>query len=550
MEGRSIEDLESIVLGLRARIREAGAQASLDEVVSSLAQHFELNDEALAHLSHRHLASQDAYLAQEVRNHQVQLSTRVEGLPSAGVIISDKGVVLAVNQDAARHFGIDCGDSIAALGVAQSDFVAFMQRCSEAPDAQALLVAHPTRHEERAVLAGRHAPELGAYVISSVTWAWPPALLEDVRRVFSLTAREAAVLTDMMSGQSAGQIAQRSGRAVGTVRQQIKAVLAKLEVSSQAQALALIASLTVSWQRLSDVSPVEAGDLHRQILTSGSRRIGTRGFGVPGGQPVLLVHGAVFGVGDLTVERDAARAAGLWVLAAEKPGYGRTTPASGDVVDAMVDDILVMLDHAGIERTAIVAHDVGTIAAFRLAYRAPDRVIGIVAAPATPPMRSWSQTREMPSGHRIHAWAAQRVPRLMEMMITLGVGQIQRQGVSILPNLFFGDCDFDRMAWSAFDNSRALGSIYRLMAAHDAHGFRRDMVLTNADWSHWATGLDLPVELFHGRESRTVSFNAVTQFAASLPNTRVTLVEGGGHTLPLTHSAMIYECATSMMGRL
>src|SRR5690606_22454341 len=132
---------------------------------------------------------------------------------------------------------------------------------------------------------------------------------------------------------------------------------------------------------------------------------------------------------------------------------------------------LVMLDHAGIERTAIVAHDVGTIAAFRLAYRAPDRVIGIVAAPATPPMRSWSQTREMPSGHRIHAWAAQRVPRLMEMMITLGVGQIQRQGVSILPNLFFGDCDFDRMAWSAFDNSRALGSIYRLMAAHDAHGF-------------------------------------------------------------------------------
>lgn len=533
--------MESIVLVLREQIRVSGAQANLDDIVSSLADHFEQNDEALAQLSARHLATQDNYLAQSLKNRQTDLSARVENVSDAAMIVSGSGVVLAANRAALHHFGLDSGDTIASMGVAQLDFAVFVQRCNEATDGQALFVAHPPSNQERTVLAGQYLAELDAYVVLSITWSWPPALLDEIRRLFGLTEREAAILTDMMSGQSAGQIAVRGGRALGTVRQQIKAVLAKLEVNSQAQALALVASTAMSWQRLSaSPQPSAREDFQFRTLANGRRRIGIRGFGLPGGQPVLLVHGAVFGVGDLAVERAAARDAGLWVLAAERPGYGRTSPESGDLVETMVDDMLALLDHTGVDRTIILAHDIGTIAAFRFAYRAPQRVMGIVAAPATPPMRSWSQTMDMPSSHRIYAWAAQRVPRLMEMMITLGVSQIQRQGASIMPELFFGGCDFDRQAWSPPENASALGSIYRLMAAQDAHGFRRDMLLTNADWSPWANGLKVPVELLHGSKSRTVSLNAIDQFAASLPNARVLIVEDGGHTLPLTHAPLIF----------
>ncbi len=534
--------MESIVLVLREQIRESGSQANLDDIVSSLGEHFEQNDEALAHLSARHLAPQDTFLAQSLKDREAELSLRVKSVPDAAMILSCNGVVLAANQAAVHHFGLDCGDSIIALGVAQIDFAAFVQRCGAAFDGQALFVAHPPNSPERLILAGRRMPELDAFLVSAITWSWPPALLEEVRRLFSLTEREAIILTNMMSGQSAGQIAERDGRALGTVRQQIKAVLAKLEVSSQAQALALIASTAMSWHRLSVTPFLGSGDnVQFLTLTRGRRRIGIRGFGLPGGQPVLLVHGAVFGVGDLAVERAAARDAGLWVLAAEKPGYGRTSPESSDLVDTMVDDMLALLDHAGVQRTVVLAHDAGTIAAFRLAYRSPDRVIGIVAAPATPPMRSWSQTKDMPRSHRIHAWAAQRVPRLMDMMVTLGVSQIQRQGVSIMPELFFGGCDFDRLAWSPSEKANALGAVFRLMAAQNAHGFRRDMLLTNIDWSHWAHGMEVPVELLHGQKSRTVSLNAITHFAASLPKARVVTVEDGGHTLPLTHPALAFE---------
>jgi pimeloyl-ACP methyl ester carboxylesterase/DNA-binding CsgD family transcriptional regulator len=509
--------------------------------VHSLAGHFEHNGELLAHLSLEHLASQESRLARSLRDKQALLDKCVESLLDAAVVFSNGGSVLATNRTAVRHFRVARGDSIADLGVSKSDFSAFMARCQAASDSQALLLAHAPDQHERSILAGRYLPELNAYLISEVTWSWPPALLDELRRLFSLSEREAAILTDMLSGLAAQQIAERDGRALGTVRQQIKAVLAKLEVSSQAQALALVASTALSWHRLCAHSPSNAHDNFQVLtLTSGQRRIGVRGFGLPGGRPVLLVHGAMFGVGDHAAERAAARQAGLWVLAAEKPGYGRTSPAQGDSVETMVEDMLALLDHAGIERTVVIAHDVGTIAAFRLAYRAPNRVAGIIAAPTSPPMRSWSQTEDMPSSHRIHAWASQRVPRLMNMMITLGVSQIQRQGVSIMPDLFFGGCEFDRRIWAKTQNGDALPSIFRLMAAHNASGFRQDMLLTNLDWSHWSSGLNVPARLFHGGKSRTVSMGAVRHFASSLPRAEAIIVEDGGHTLPITHAELIF----------
>lgn len=519
--------------------------------MSSLAAHFEENDEALAQLSLQHLAPQDSRVAQSLRERQTALTRRVDSLLDAAIVFSSNGVVLAANRTAAHRFGLASGDPIAALGVSKVDIATFMARCDAASDRQALLVAHPPSQYERSILAGRYVPELDAYLVSAGIWSWPPALLDEFRRLFGLTEREAAILTDMMSGQGAQQIAERDGRALGTVRQQIKAVLAKLEVTTQAQALALVASTALSWHRLSAGSLSGPGeDFQVLTLVNGHRRIGVRGFGLPGGRPVLLVHGAMFGVGDLAIERAAAREAGLWVLAAEKPGYGRTTPAHGDVVETIVDDMLTLLDHTGIERTVVLAHDVGTIAAFRFAYRAPQRVSAILAAPVSPPMRSWAQTEDMPSTHRIHAWAAQRVPRLMNMMITLGVGQIQRQGVSIMPDLFFGGCEFDRLAWTMSDNADALRSIYSLMAAQNAHGFRQDMLLTNLDWSEWARGLDVPVRLFHGGKSRTVAEGAVHHFAASMPNADVVTVEDGGHTLPLTHSGLIFDQISGLDCRL
>lgn len=57
-------------------------------------------------------------------------------------------------------------------------------------------------------------------------------LLQDT---FDLTARESEVCADLLAGQSPAQIAERSGRALKTVRNQIQAVHDKIGVTTQAE---------------------------------------------------------------------------------------------------------------------------------------------------------------------------------------------------------------------------------------------------------------------------------------------------------------------------
>lgn len=543
-------DLVAEVLGLREQIRKGDPGTGFHELVGSLAKRFEHQDDALAALAARYLAPTRHALDHSLMVRKRAIETVVDAYAMAAVVLSPGGIVLAANPEAVRDFNLVPGDNVGVFEVTRSHYEAFVDRCRNGERGTSMLVGGHTPNVSRLVLAGRRLIEHDAYLLTIVSWAWPDGLMGNLRQVFGLTAREGAVLDAMMSGHGAEDIAVRDGRSLGTIRQQIKAILSKLGVGTQSQAVALVAAASSAWHRLQQPRPDSPSrvdsTLDLSTISCDNRTIGVRSFGRYDGAPVVLVHGALFGIGELAAERASASAAGLRILAAEKPGYGRTDMSSGrDQVDAMARDILLMMDRNNVERTVLIAHDIGTIVAFWLAKLAPERIAAIVAAPATPPMLSWSQTDDMPKAHRIHAWAAQRVPKLMDMLITLGLAQVHRQGVSILPDLFFGGCDFDRQTWSQPQHALALDGTYRLIAAQDARGFRQDMLLTNLDWSDWGLQLRMPVDLLHGAMSRTVSRQAVEQFAAGLPAGRFSLVADGGHTLPLTHAALIYERAAA-----
>lgn len=547
-------DLVAEVLGLREQIREGDPGLGFHQIVCSLADRFEHQDDALAALAARYLTPGRHALNRSIVERRRAIEAAVADFATPAIIVSSSGVVLAVNAAALGQLNVELGCDVGVLGLGQKDFGAFVDRCCGADPQSSMLLGHHMLNHQRLVLAGRRLPQHDVYLLTAVNWAWPDGLMDNFGQAFELTAREGVILDAMMAGYSAEDIASRDGRSLGTIRQQIKAILGKLGVGTQSQAVALVAAASSAWHQLQKLDPVASRGSDNPPELSAIRRstrtIGVRSFGRPDGSPVVLVHGAMFGIGETENERATASAAGLRVLAAEKPGYGRTDAWPGhNQAEAMAQDVLFMMDQRGVERTVVIAHDIGTLVAFWLARLAPERIVAIVAAPATPPMRSWSQTADMPKAHRIYAWAAQRVPKLMDMLVSLGLAQVHRQGVTILPDLFFGGCDFDRETWSQPRFAAALNGSYRLIAAQDANGFRQDMLLTNMDWSEWGRQVQVPVDLLHGALSRTVSANAVQQFAASLPSGQLHLIEDAGHTMPLTHAGLIYEHAARQVAR-
>ena len=439
---------------------------------------------------------------------------------------SDGGLV-DCNARASLLFGIDPATARLAelgerLGAAASGEVFFEV---ESPSGEAVL------------LHGLLLPDGRVWQIEEVCGGAGAGLREAIAACWSLTPTEADIAQALLAGRTSEEIAQTSGRALGTVRQTIKSVLAKLKVHSRAQAVARMAALAAA--RIARPARAEDAVARRCTLRvpGHPQPVVFWRIGEPGGIPVLFLHGALYGIlGRVDFARES-RLFGLDVLAPERPGYGDAPLAEGlDPVPLVVEQAIAILDAAGIDRVLLHAHDVGTAYAFALAHARPERVAGIVCAPATPPMRGFSQTSDMPPLHRVSAFAAQKLPSLMERLVLLGLARIAREGVSAIPKLVFADSDHDREAFADPAARPVLEHLHGFALGQGARGFVEDMFVTNRDWSGLLPGIACPVRLLHGERSRTVSRKALEAMVAGLPDARLVSLPDAGHTLPLTHA--------------
>lgn len=84
------------------------------------------------------------------------------------------------------------------------------------------------------------------------------------------------------------------------------------------------------------------------------------------------------------------------MLAPDLRGWGWSQAPPGDYAkQEFADDLLALLDHEGIERARVLAHDWGAYASFLLALGHPERVERLVALDITPPWRSRPTLRQL-----------------------------------------------------------------------------------------------------------------------------------------------------------
>ena len=74
------------------------------------------------------------------------------------------------------------------------------------------------------------------------------------------------------------------------------------------------------------------------------------------------------------------------VLAVNLPGHGRSEGPPLESIEALADWIVGVLDAAGIEKSAVVGHSMGSLIALESAFRHPDRVRAIALVGTSVPM--------------------------------------------------------------------------------------------------------------------------------------------------------------------
>ena len=107
---------------------------------------------------------------------------------------------------------------------------------------------------------------------------------------------------------------------------------------------------------------------------------------VEGSLGMTFIHGTAM---DHTVWTLAGRhfaRKGLNIHAVDLPGHGRTEGSVIDSIEGMADWVISVLDATGQDKTIIVGHSMGSLVAFDLAARYPDRVDTLVMVGTSIPM--------------------------------------------------------------------------------------------------------------------------------------------------------------------
>ncbi len=102
---------------------------------------------------------------------------------------------------------------------------------------------------------------------------------------------------------------------------------------------------------------------------------------------VVFIHGAQNDHSVWVLQTRYFAHHGFGVLALDLPGHGRSEGAPLTSVEAMADWLLALLDAAGVQRTALVGHSMGSLVALEAACRAPARVAKAALVGTAYPMR-------------------------------------------------------------------------------------------------------------------------------------------------------------------
>jgi pimeloyl-ACP methyl ester carboxylesterase len=223
-------------------------------------------------------------------------------------------------------------------------------------------------------------------------------------------------------------------------------------------------------------------------------------YGAIDGRPVIYLHGA----GSSRIEGELydqqARAAGIQIIATDRPGCGGSSPAPGRTFAGYALDLRELADALGIERFVVAGMSNGGAYAMAAAARLPDRVTAAIPINASTPVHDPVARRATPLSVRL-AYA------LMRHSLPMVLWSVKRFANSATAS--------DLLRRSARESIRQPASGY----------LAQEIRLVTADWGFDHAAVAQPVEIFTG--DRDGGYRYARIWAERLPAGRLHVFPGG-----------------------
>jgi pimeloyl-ACP methyl ester carboxylesterase len=257
---------------------------------------------------------------------------------------------------------------------------------------------------------------------------------------------------------------------------------------------------------------------------AGGRRLAFDDVGDVRGCPVVYLHGCPDSRLTRHPDDRLAAAAGVRLIAVDRPGYGASDPPADRTRLSVARDVVSLLDHLGVERAAVLAWSSGGQVALACAAAAPDRVHAVALAASTAPSVFDGSVADL---------VAEMLPYVVPQDLTVALARehvLEGKSAAYL-------ADLDRVP--GLVDQLALG--LQVAVSGGRSGVEFDLHNLLVAWDFDLASVLAPVTLWHGTADDVVTRDVAEGLVERLPRADLRVVDGATHLLPLTHWTALLE---------
>lgn len=282
----------------------------------------------------------------------------------------------------------------------------------------------------------------------------------------------------------------------------------------------------------------EAGRDDGSVECADGRRLAFREYGAPDGSPVFYFHGWPGSRLDFAANEAAAVAAGVRVIAVDRPGIGGSDFQRRRRVLDWPADVAAVADARGLDRFAVLGFSFGGPYARVCGYALGDRVTRVVLVSSIGPLDDPAAGRALlPRPLRLTLALARLSPALALPLVWRSARETRA-----------GALDRGAPDWMPPADAAVLSrpEVASCLRASTIECFRRGWRGAAQDSAAIAHGegflpedIAADVQIWHGEDDRTDPVAMARSLERRIPRTSARYVPDGGHLIVFSHAAEI-----------
>lgn len=385
--------------------------------------------------------------------------------------------------------------------------------------------------------------------LAAIHVGWSQDLAAHFGEAFDLTDTELAVTRAVISGQTLADLADERGRSIHTVRNQLKALLAKLALKSQTELACLYAGyvkLNVRYRHNKETrsTPLDVERTEYALPRANGRQLTYELFGSPKGRPVVLFPSML---GGNTITDAMARAVqrhDLRLIIVWRPGFSQSTvdgPPDHGAFERYANDVNDLLNALSVTKATMVGTMTTAMWAYACAKYIPDHVTSVLQVNGVTPTWRGAYAKLISGLERLRLFLARHVP---DVGMTVIRGFISRVDAGydheVVSNLLSG-IEPDLATIEDPEIRHKFRNAYLQTTRQGMLGFVRELQLYASDWHFLTENLTRPVHYITGEENMVYREPVIKAYVKQLSQHSYEIVPNTGHLMLYQATDLVFD---------